>query len=152
MPPPMSKITSLKVVPIGTSIRPVFTIFPVKANAFVPGLFSGPIVLYQSAPLFIIKGTFAYVSTLFKTVGLSKSPCSTVLGGLTLGMPLFPSIEAVRALPSPQTNAPAPLLICILKEKPVPNILSPKRPSSVACAIAVLSLLTARGYSARTYI
>ena len=50
MPPPISYIICLNVVPIGTSIRPVFTMFPVSANAFVPGLFSGPMVLYQSAP------------------------------------------------------------------------------------------------------
>ena len=128
IPPPISKITSLKVVPIGTSINPVFSMFPVIAKAFVPGLFSVPIVLYHSAPLAIIGGTLAKVSTLLSTVGLPKSPCSTVLGGFPLGIPLFPSIEAVRALPSPHTKAPAPLLILISKLKFVPSMLSPKSP------------------------
>ena len=70
IPPPISYITCLKVVPIGTSISPVFTILPVRAKAFVPGLLSGPIVLYQSAPLSIMMGTFANVSTLLRSVGL----------------------------------------------------------------------------------
>ena len=56
-PPPISKITLRSGVPIGTSISPVFITFPVKANAFVPWFLSGPIVLYQSAPLLMIGGT-----------------------------------------------------------------------------------------------
>ena len=50
IPPPMSMMTSRRVVPIGTSIRPVLLTFPVRAKALVPGLFSGPIDRYQSAP------------------------------------------------------------------------------------------------------
>ena len=38
MPPPMSKTTSRMVVPMGTSMRPVFTTLPVRAKALVPGL------------------------------------------------------------------------------------------------------------------
>ena len=59
MPPPISKITSLRVVPMGTSIRPVFWMVPVRANALVPGLFSGPMERYHSAPLVMIIGTLA---------------------------------------------------------------------------------------------
>ena len=125
-------MTSFKVLPIGISIKPVLLILPVRAKALVPGEFAGPIDLYQSAPLFIIKGTLAKVSTLFKTVGLSNRPCSTVLGGLTLGIPRLPSIDAVNAEPSPHTKAPAPRLICNLKEKSVPRMLSPNRPHSSA--------------------
>ncbi|MPN07311.1 hypothetical protein SDC9_154577 [bioreactor metagenome] len=150
IPPPISNITSLKVVPIGTSISPVFSIFPVMANAFVPGLFSGPMPLYHSAPLVIISGTFAKVSTLLSTVGLSKRPCSTVRGGLTRGIPRLPSMEAVSAEPSPQTNAPAPRFMCTLKLKPVPKIFSPSKPNSVACLMAFLRRAIANGYSART--
>ena len=116
MPPPISNITFLREVPIGTSIRPVFEMLPVRAKAFVPGEFSGPMLLNHFAPLLMITGTLASVSTLLRTVGSLKRPCSTVLGGLTLGIPLLPSIEAVRAEPSPQTNAPAPRFICILNE------------------------------------
>ena len=89
-------------------MSPVFFTLPVMANAFVPGLVSVPVEQYHSTPFIIISGTFAYVSTLLSTVGFPKSPASTVRGGFTRGMPLSPSIEAVRALPSPQTKAPAP--------------------------------------------
>ncbi|MPN39609.1 hypothetical protein SDC9_187137 [bioreactor metagenome] len=149
-PPPMSKMTSLSVVPIGTSMSPVLTMLPVSAKAFVPGLFSGPMDLYQSAPRVMISGTLAKVSTLLSTVGLSNRPCSTVRGGFTRGMPRLPSMEAVSALPSPQTNAPAPRAMCSVKQNSVPRMLSPSSPSSSACAIARRSRLTASGYSART--
>ncbi len=55
--------------------------------------------LVPGAPLVMIIGTLAKVSTLLSTVGFAKSPCSTVRGGFTLGMPRFPSIDAVSALP-----------------------------------------------------
>ena len=100
--------------------------------------------------MFIILGTLAKVSTLLSTVGLPNKPCSTVLGGLTLGIPLLPSIEAVSAEPSPQTKAPAPLFIWKSKLNPLPNIFSPIRPYSLACFIAFSSLFTAIGYSALT--
>ena len=70
MPPPMSKMTSRRVVPMGTSIRPVFTTLPVRAKALVPGLFSVPMLRYQSAPRRMMQGTLAKVSTLLRTVGL----------------------------------------------------------------------------------
>lgn len=71
-------------MPIGTSMSPVLTMLPVSANAFVRGLFSGPIDLYQSAPREVIEH-IGEVSTLLSTVGLSNSPCSTVRGGFTRG-------------------------------------------------------------------
>lgn len=80
MPPPMSKTTSRMVVPIGTSIRPVLTTLPVRAKAFVPGLFSVPMLWYQSTPFLMISGTLANVSTLLSTVGSAHRPCSMVRG------------------------------------------------------------------------
>ena len=65
-------------------------------------------------------------------VGFSHRPFSTVLGGFTRGIPRLPSIEAVSAEPSPQTNAPAPNLISISKEKSVPKIFFPSNPYSLA--------------------
>ncbi len=38
IPPPMSKMISRRVMPIGTSTRPVFTTRPARANTFVPRL------------------------------------------------------------------------------------------------------------------
>ena len=150
IPPPISKIIFLSVVPIGTSIRPVFVIFPVRAKAFVPGLLAVPIERYQSAPFPIIWETVAKVSTLLRTVGESKRPCSVVRGGLTRGKPLLPSMLAVRAEPSPHTKAPAPFAICILNDLPEPRISSPRIPILSASMIAFCNLFTANGYSALT--
>ena len=44
-PPPISSTMTRSGVPIGTSISPVFRIFPASANTFVPLLFSVPMVL-----------------------------------------------------------------------------------------------------------
>lgn len=82
IPPPISYIISLRVVPIGTSTNPTLFIFPARAKTFVPFDFSVPMDLYQSAPLFIMAGIFAKVSTLFTTVGLFQRPASAGNGGL----------------------------------------------------------------------
>jgi (2Fe-2S) ferredoxin len=50
----------------------------------------------------------------------------------------------------PQTNAPAPSLICSLKLNPEPKIFSPNNPIASACSIAMRRRLMASGYSART--
>ena len=59
MPPPMSKMISRSVAPIGTSINPVLTTLPVRAKAFVPGLFSVPMLWNHALPRRMICGTFA---------------------------------------------------------------------------------------------
>src|SRR5512137_3022254 len=104
----MSKMTLRSVVPIGTSTMPLLAILPVSPNTAVPLLPSVPIPANQSAPLSIIRGTLASVLRLFVHVGNPHSPASTDRGGLTRGIPRLPSIEHSRALPSPQTQAPAP--------------------------------------------
>ena len=147
-PPPISKIISPNLVPIGISTKPLFLIFPARAKTFVPGLSSVPKLVNQSAPLLIISETFESVSTLFIIVGLPFKPDWAGNGGLGLGSPLPPSIEAIKAVSSPHTNAPAPNLNEILKSKPDPNIFSPSKPISSASLIAFLSLLIAKGYSA----
>ena len=106
----------------------------------------------QSAPFKIITGTFANVSTLLINVGLPNKPLFAGNGGFGLGIPRSPSIDAINAVSSPQTKAPAPSLIWIVKLNPEPIIFSPKKCLSSACAIAFLKRLIARGYSARTYI
>ena len=62
---------------------------------------------YHAEPLFIIRGTFAHVSTLFRFEGMSKSPLTDVRMYLGQGSPTFPSMELMRALDSPDTKAPA---------------------------------------------
>jgi len=89
---------------------------------------------------------------LFKIVGFPNNPLFAGKGGLGLGSPLFPSIEVINAVSSPQTKAPAPSLSSISKQKSVPKMLFPNKPYSLACFIAKFNLLTATGYSALTYI
>ncbi len=95
-------------IPIGTSTRPPCLILPAMANTLVPLLFSVPRLLNALAPLVTIHGTLAKVSTLLMEVGESHSPLVAGNGGRTRGMPRLPSIEAISAVSSPHTNAPAP--------------------------------------------
>ncbi len=134
---------------MGTSISPVLFTLPVSAKTFVPLVSAVPILLNQSAPLEIITGIFASVSTLLITVGLSQRPFTAGKGGRGRGMPLLPSIEASKAVSSPHTKAPAPSLNSISKSKSLFSIFSPSSPYSRAASIAVSSRLIASGYSAR---
>ena len=59
MPPPISKITSRSVVPIGTSIRPTLLTLPARAKTLVPLLFSVPIEENHSAPRRMMGGILA---------------------------------------------------------------------------------------------
>src|SRR5659263_42303 len=99
---------SLSVVPIGTSTRPTLLILPARAKTLVPLDVFVPIELNQSAPLFIMAGTQAKVSTLLTLVGLSQRPLCAGKGGLFTGSPRYPSMDFIRAVSSPQTKAPAP--------------------------------------------
>ena len=71
IPPPISKTILRSVVPIGTSTRPVLLILPTSEKIFVPLLPAVPMEAYQSAPLLMMNGTLAQVSTLLRFVGLS---------------------------------------------------------------------------------
>ena len=59
---------------MGTSTRPVLFILPTREKILVPLLPSVPIEVNQSAPLLMIRGTLAQVSTLFKLLGLLPEP------------------------------------------------------------------------------
>ena len=50
---------SRNVMPIGTSISPVFCTRPASANTFVPLLFSVPIPAYHAPPLRTMGAMFA---------------------------------------------------------------------------------------------
>ncbi len=69
MPPPMSKIISRRVIPMGTSTRPVFLTLPVRAKTLVPGEFSVPMLLNHALPFSTMGGTQAYVSMLLRLLG-----------------------------------------------------------------------------------
>src|SRR5436305_710575 len=95
-------------MPIGTSTRPVLLILPTSENTAVPLLRSVPIDEYQPDPLLMITGTLAQVFTLLMTVGLPQRPFCTGYGGRGCGSPTLPSMDAISAVSSPQTKAPAP--------------------------------------------
>ena len=65
-------------------------------------------------------------------------------------MPRPPSMEAISAVSSPQTKAPAPMRTSISKPKLLSAILGPSSPACSAWRMAVVSRFTASGYSART--
>ena len=149
MPPPMSKTISRSGVPIATSTRPVRATLPESANTFVPLLDAVPIDENHAAPRSTMAGTLASVSTLLMTVGLPKRPRTAGNGGLGRGMPRRPSMLCSRAVSSPHTNAPAPCLTTMSREKPESKMFVPKMPQALACAMASLRRLMASGYSAR---
>ena len=136
-------------VPIATSTRPVRATLPDRAKTLVPLLVFVPRALNRSAPIESTVGRFARVSTLLMIVGLPNRPLTAGKGGRGRGMPRRPSMLWIRAVSSPQTNAPAPILMTTCKGKSVPRMLSPSRCSASACAMAAFSRLTAKGYSAR---
>src|SRR4051795_880197 len=86
-PPPISSTMVRRGVPIGTSIRPVRRILPASANTLVPLLFSVPIEANHSAPLRMIGGMLANVSTLLISVGQPHNPFSAGYGGRGRGVP-----------------------------------------------------------------
>src|SRR5665811_989094 len=98
MPPPILKMMSRRVMPMGTSTRPVFTILPTREKILVPLLLSVPTWVNQSAPWLMISGTFAQVSTLFSTLGLSQTPLTAVWMYFGLGSPTLPSSALMTAL------------------------------------------------------
>ncbi len=109
-----------------------------------------PIDSNHSGPFNIIGGILTYVSTLLRSVGFENTPFIAGKGGRGLGSPLFPSIEAIRAVSSPHTNAPAPKRSSTSKLKPLPNISLPSNPYCLAWAIAIVRRFIAIGYSALT--
>ncbi len=68
---------------------------------FVPVLFFLPIALNQEAPLLIIVGATAIVSTFVTVVGHPYNPAAAGKGGFNLGCPFFPSRLSKSAVSSP---------------------------------------------------
>jgi len=114
------------VIPMGTSTRPVRSARPATANTLVPLLLSVPQAAYLSAPFRMIQGTLAKVSTLLMLVGFPHNPFTAGKGGLGRGVPRFPSMEAMRAVSSPQTKAPAPSFSFTSKAMVEPKMFWPK--------------------------
>ena len=98
----------------------------------------------------MMSGTLAQVSTLLRTLGLSQRPLTAVRMYLGLGSPALPSMAVIKALDSPQTNAPAPRWTLTSKSKPDPRMFLPSSPYSARLLMAMCVFSTARGYSWRT--
>ena len=69
-------------------------------------------------------------------VGLPHSPLCAGNGGLGRGIPRWPSMDAIMAVSSPQTKAPAPSITSHFMERPVPKTFFPRMPSRSASATA----------------
>jgi hypothetical protein len=79
--------------------------------AISPGVIALQMLANASAPRRIIHGTIARVSTLLMSVGLPHKPDCAGNGGRKRGIPRRTSTDAIRAVSSPQTKAPAPSLM-----------------------------------------
>ena len=106
---------------------------------------SVPMPANQSAPLLMISGTLAQVSTLLSTEGFSHSPLMLERMYLGRGSPTRPSMAVIRAVDSPHTNAPAPLCTLTTKSNPEPRMFCPRKPYSSAFRMAIIRFSTARG-------
>lgn len=82
--------------------------WPEIQNSFVPRLFGRPKEENQEAPLLIIVGQTATVSTLVTVVGQLKTPLFAGNGGLRRGFPGFPYKLSIKPVYSPHIYAPAP--------------------------------------------
>ena len=98
-------------IPIGTSTKPERLIFPAKAKTLVPLLFSVPYLAYSWAPFKMIHGTLGKGFNVIDVGWLFQRPLAAGNGGRLRGMPRSPSTEAISAVSSPQTKAPAPSLM-----------------------------------------
>jgi hypothetical protein len=115
-------------VPSGISTRPVLFTFPTSEKTLVPGLLALPVSVNQAAPLVTIGAMLYQVSTLLMLVGLPYRPFWAGNGGRVRGRPEWPSSEAISAVSSPHTKAPAPSTISISNAKPRPSTFSPRKP------------------------
>ena len=115
-------------MPIGTSTSPVLRDLAGEREDLGALALSEPMPANHSPPLRMIGAMLAKVSTLLISVGLPHRPLTAGYGGRGLGVPRLPSIEAISAVSSPQTNAPAPRRISTSKLKGVLQMLLPSSP------------------------
>ena len=91
---------------------------------------SVPIALSHAPPRVMTAGILANVSTLFIKVGQPQSPDAAGYGGRGLGVPRPPCTEAIKAVSSPHTNAPAPMRTSTWKPTRVPLMPAPGNPAT----------------------
>ena len=99
-PPPTSAMASRRLVPIRTSPTPARRVAPVTVQTSVPGERSVPSVRNQAAPLAMIFGTFASVSTLStRTGGASVSPAISTCAARPLSETASASVSTTSTTP-----------------------------------------------------
>ena len=94
----------------------------------MPALLVLPVSVNQAGPLETIGAMLYQVSTLLMFVGLPYRPFWAGNGGRDRGRPEWPSSDAMSAVSSPHTKAPAPSTSWMSKLKPRPSTLSPRTP------------------------
>lgn len=95
-PPQCLSISSLKGIDISYSTVQGLLTCPEIQNSFVPLLFGLPNEANHEAPLLIIVGQTATVSTFVTVVGQLKTPLLAGNGGFNLGFPGFPYKLSMR--------------------------------------------------------
>lgn len=95
-PPQCLSMSSLKGMDIYSSTVQGLLTCPEIQKSLVPLLFGLPKDENHEAPLLIIVGTTATVSTFVTVVGQLKTPLLAGNGGLSLGFPGFPSKLSIR--------------------------------------------------------
>ena len=87
---------------------------------------------HAGKPFWSTQNDLGYISVGFNVVIVGRfvpHPLTAGKGGLGRGSPRFPSIEAMRAVSSPQTKAPAPFRTSRSKSKPCQEYSCPIGPN-----------------------